>query len=466
MTFAWPQRRGHHLERHRTPALVSRVLKSPATALDSKTRAFFEPRFGHDFGRVRVHSDAEAAASARAVNASAYTVGQHIAFDSGQFQPHTRAGQRLLAHELAHTVQQKQATTAIDRLSIGAPSDAFEKEADRAASQTFSGGPVSVQFNGPLSLQRQVKPDSSPAADMPPSLDVGLAESASPFMAAAIGSVTIDHFVTGKSDISAENEKQLAHTAETILTLLKKYPAATISVTGHTDAVGQESDNQSLGQARADATMASLVSHGVTAAIMTPISRGESELLVKTKKAEPKNRRAEVRFHPGPQLPHIMSPGPSSTITPNSTQTPSVIPDLRKIGPNTRTCIETPDLCPQGWGGPRNPQAPPMTSLPSNIPYELMDVAGINDAYTSHGRTPDSGLRETWGKMWSKYFYQWHLSREMAAKAANSEMSGTAGADQSRDNPNKVDDTNNDMKKGYPNSTGVGPFNLPWKYHF
>lgn len=237
MIFASPQKQ-------RSPELVRRVLNSPATALDSKTRAFFEPRFSHDFSRVRVHSNAEAAASARAVNASAYTVGQHIAFDSGQFQPHTRAGQRLLAHELAHTVQQKQANTGIDRLSIGAPSDALEREADRAASQTFREGPVSVQSKGPLSLQRQVKPDSSPTVEMPPSLDVGLAESASPFMAAAIGSVTIDRFETGKADISPDNEKQLSHTAQTILTLLKKYPAATIGVTGHTDAVGQESDNQ------------------------------------------------------------------------------------------------------------------------------------------------------------------------------------------------------------------------------
>ena len=200
--------------------------------------------------------------------------------------------------------------------------------------------------------------------------------------------------------------------------------------------------------------------------MMTAASRGESELLLKTKNAEPRNRRVEVRFHPGRQLPHIMPFGPSPTISPNSPQTPSVIPDLHKIGPNTRTCIETPDLCPQGWGGPRNQQGPPMTSLPSGIPYELMDVGGINDAYTSHGRTPDSGLRETWGKIWWKYFREYHMSKEMAAKAANSEMSGTAGADQSRDNPNKVDDTNNDMKKGYPNSTGVGPFNLPWKLHF
>jgi hypothetical protein len=65
-----------------------------------------EPRFGYDFSGVRVHSDARAAESAREVNALAYTVGPHITFGTGQYVPHTSAGQRLLAHELAHVVQQ------------------------------------------------------------------------------------------------------------------------------------------------------------------------------------------------------------------------------------------------------------------------------------------------------------------------------------------------------------------------
>jgi len=65
-----------------------------------------EPRFGHDFGRVRVHTDAQASDSAGAVNARAYTVGQHIAFASGEYVPGSVEGQRLLAHELTHVVQQ------------------------------------------------------------------------------------------------------------------------------------------------------------------------------------------------------------------------------------------------------------------------------------------------------------------------------------------------------------------------
>jgi hypothetical protein len=73
--------------------MVQKMLDSPAKPLDAKTRSFFEPRFGHDFSRVRVHADSEAAISARAMNATAYTVGPHIAFDSGEYEPHTRKGQ-------------------------------------------------------------------------------------------------------------------------------------------------------------------------------------------------------------------------------------------------------------------------------------------------------------------------------------------------------------------------------------
>ncbi|HET7229579.1 MAG TPA: DUF4157 domain-containing protein [Longimicrobium sp.] len=73
--------------------------------LDPATRGWFEPRFGHDFGRVRVHAGARAGASARALNADAYTLGSDIVFAPGRYAPHTSAGRALLAHELAHVAQ-------------------------------------------------------------------------------------------------------------------------------------------------------------------------------------------------------------------------------------------------------------------------------------------------------------------------------------------------------------------------
>lgn len=75
--------------------------------LDEATRAFMEPRFGHDFSRVRIHTDEQAAESARSLNALAYTERQHVVFDEGQYVPETHAGKRLLAHELTHTIQQE-----------------------------------------------------------------------------------------------------------------------------------------------------------------------------------------------------------------------------------------------------------------------------------------------------------------------------------------------------------------------
>ncbi len=68
-----------------------------------------EPRLGHDFSGVRVHTDDRAAESARAVNAVAYTVGAHVVFDRAQYAPASRDGRRLLAHELTHVVQQGRA---------------------------------------------------------------------------------------------------------------------------------------------------------------------------------------------------------------------------------------------------------------------------------------------------------------------------------------------------------------------
>ena len=89
------------------PPIVHDVLNSAGRPLDAATRQFMEPRFGHDFSNVRVHTGSQAAESARAVNALAYTVGNNVVFGSGQYAPSTQAGGKLLAHELAHTLQQE-----------------------------------------------------------------------------------------------------------------------------------------------------------------------------------------------------------------------------------------------------------------------------------------------------------------------------------------------------------------------
>ena len=82
-----------------------------------------EPRFGHDFSGVRVHTDAQAAELARAVNAQAYAVGQDVVFGMGQYQPATKSGKQLIAHELTHVVQQ-QTGAIMRRVESNPPSHA------------------------------------------------------------------------------------------------------------------------------------------------------------------------------------------------------------------------------------------------------------------------------------------------------------------------------------------------------
>jgi hypothetical protein len=92
-----------------TPAVTANInaLGSGGQPLPETSRAFFEPRFGHDFSRVRVHTDSKAADTAQAVQAKAFTVGRDIVFGAGQYAPDSQGGRRLLAHELAHVVQQE-----------------------------------------------------------------------------------------------------------------------------------------------------------------------------------------------------------------------------------------------------------------------------------------------------------------------------------------------------------------------
>jgi hypothetical protein len=106
--------------------------------LDASTRAFFEARLGHDFSRVRVHAESEAARSARGIGARAYAIGDDVVFSQGQYAPHSLVGLRLLAHELAHTVQQSAHGHAAARNTGRARSE--EQEAESATDSIFQGG--------------------------------------------------------------------------------------------------------------------------------------------------------------------------------------------------------------------------------------------------------------------------------------------------------------------------------------
>jgi len=138
------RRAGDHAEPTEVPSIVHEVLRSPGQPLDAATRAFFEPRFGHDFSRVRVHTDARAADSARAVNALAYTVGPHIVFGAGEYSSLNNERQRLLGHELAHALQQDGSSCSNRELQVGEGNSSAEHEATDAARQVLGGNRVSV----------------------------------------------------------------------------------------------------------------------------------------------------------------------------------------------------------------------------------------------------------------------------------------------------------------------------------
>ena len=161
------------------PSITHEVLQGPGASLDARTRDLMERRLGADFSRVRVHTDARAAASADAVNAVAYTVGSSIVFSPGRYAPHTDEGQRVLAHELVHTLQQGGSEPPLSgqRLSIESPTSPAENEArmieaavapkgvsgaqpagNRAVTQMLgqgSGGACSARRDGPTSPKLQ-----------------------------------------------------------------------------------------------------------------------------------------------------------------------------------------------------------------------------------------------------------------------------------------------------------------------
>lgn len=143
------------------PAAVHETLQSAGRPLDPAPRAFMEARLGHDFSRVRVHADAAAARSARQIHASAYSLGPHVVFAGGPPSIATAEGRRLLAHELAHTVQQKDADAGAASIRVGSASDASEREADAAATALDRGrAPLTAAAAGGTAVRRQ--PDDNP----------------------------------------------------------------------------------------------------------------------------------------------------------------------------------------------------------------------------------------------------------------------------------------------------------------
>ena len=151
------------------PRIVHEVLGEPGQPLDRVTAAHMSSRFGHDFSTVRVHDGPRASDSAAAVGAEAYTVGSHLAFARGRYAPRDDAGRALLAHELAHVVQQHRAggTPTGVPLTIGPADDPAEREADRMAQAAHGGAAVVTPSIHPRALRRQTAPPPTAGAPAP-----------------------------------------------------------------------------------------------------------------------------------------------------------------------------------------------------------------------------------------------------------------------------------------------------------
>ncbi|HEX2051303.1 MAG TPA: DUF4157 domain-containing protein [Actinomycetota bacterium] len=133
-----------------------RALSGGGAPLPASLRSYFEPRFGHDFSAVRIHTDERAARSARAFGALAYTFGRDVVFGAGRYQPGTPSGTRLLAHELTHVVQQGSATPlARDARAPAAPTPRVGRRATTRVQRD-----VSLEDASALDLR-----DSEPAED-------------------------------------------------------------------------------------------------------------------------------------------------------------------------------------------------------------------------------------------------------------------------------------------------------------
>ncbi|HET9992027.1 MAG TPA: DUF4157 domain-containing protein, partial [Kofleriaceae bacterium] len=128
-------------------AAIAKAGSSSGSSLPEPIMRKFESSLGADLSSVRVHTGADSASAASAVGAKAYTMGQDIHFGAGQYDPSSSGGQHLLAHEVAHTVQQNGGSPRRqNKLEVSSPHDAAEHEADHAADAMISGRTASVSL--------------------------------------------------------------------------------------------------------------------------------------------------------------------------------------------------------------------------------------------------------------------------------------------------------------------------------
>ncbi|HEU4325689.1 MAG TPA: DUF4157 domain-containing protein [Roseiflexaceae bacterium] len=175
-------------------ASIAQMHSGGGSPLPASERGFFEGRFGHDFSQIRIHADSHAAETARSLNARAFTVENHIAFDAGEYQPGTDSGRHLLAHELTHTIQQTGgvATKRVQRKAErdeqadgDAPPEAAPAQAIPEGSPTPAAGASAEAAAAPSSAPAPALAASPATPAAAATLDVGAQAQAQPSAAAA-----------------------------------------------------------------------------------------------------------------------------------------------------------------------------------------------------------------------------------------------------------------------------------------
>ncbi len=229
------------------PPIVDEVLRSSGQSLDRPTRTFMEQRFGRDFSQIRVHSDARAAESAKAVNSFAYTVGTNLVFGRGQYAPASLSGQKLIAHELTHVAQQGHAPAMASDASSSARSPVVQK---------------SLMRSSPM-LQR-VRCEAGVAPGMSCSDAQGSGHPAG---------VNLEHFDQDRHTLKATHLSAITafHTG-----WVTRGSSETVEVHGYASCDGEANHNVQLSCDRAETVKAALVGRGITTSITT-FAHGETD---------------------------------------------------------------------------------------------------------------------------------------------------------------------------------------------
>lgn len=287
-------------------AHVTDVLQEPGRALEATTRRQMETHFGRDFGSVRVHTGRRAAESARTVSARAYTVGTDVVFGANEYSPATEPGQKLLAHELTHVVQQ----------TPGAARTIYRSDKE----ETDSRGSVDEEGEAnPMTREEEIRRSRT-----------------SPGQAAlqfGPGAVSLYNFAID-SDRPKEYHRELL--SELAQFLQRDLPVPMrIRVVGHASSPGPFGHNEDLARRRAEAVVAVLEGAGLSD--VGTMSAGESNPVASNETVEgrSRNRRVDVRLFPG----RI----PSPEEIPDEPE-----PEPDRPGPDEDWCDRYPKLCDLG----------------------------------------------------------------------------------------------------------------------